>query len=176
MSSIKGNAQRSPFPTRLPPSLRVLLEMQAGRAMRSLNAHIVLLLERSLTEHPILQINDAIEEPLSRVPYGVRMPESIKACLESSAKQGGRPLNTELILRLQLAAKADESASVERSVDEPSYQREVAVAWLRFSLAVDAVLSANTLDLSKAAIELGAAKAAFELVNPIPLAETIIKK
>lgn len=165
---LKGIARQNPFSLRLPPSLRMRLELQAGRGNRSLNAHINLLLERSLSEYPIVAATDVAEEPLSREPYGVRMPEALKACLQSAANESGRPLNTELILRLQLAeSAAGESSSVERAAEALPYPPQVTVAWLRLSRAVDTMLSASAINLSKAAVELSSSKAAFEQLTSI---------
>ncbi|TXI34026.1 MAG: hypothetical protein E6Q69_04980 [Aquipseudomonas alcaligenes] len=167
-NNLKGIARQSPFPLRLPLSLRLRLEMQAGRGNRSLNAHINLLLEMSLRDAPTVTLSDSVEEPLSRSPYGVRMPEALKARLQTAADEGKRPLNTELILRLHLAAIAfGEGGTVEPAAEELPFPPQVITAWLRLSSAIDALLSASALDLSKTAVELRAAKAAYEQLTPI---------
>lgn len=170
LNSLKGIARQNPFPLRLPPSLRLRLEFQAGRGNRSLNAHINLLLERSLSEYPIVSGRDGVEEPLSRDPYGVRMPETLKARLQSAASESGRPLNTEMILRLCVTGLAvGEAVTVERAVEDMPWSPEVTAAWLRLSRAIDAMLSASALGMSKAAVELRAAKAAYEQMSSMKI-------
>lgn len=167
-NNLQGIARQNPFSLRLPQSLRLRLELQAGRGNRSLNAHINLLLERSLSEISIVTATDVVEEPLSRNPYGVRMQEALKERLLAAASESGRPLNTELIIRLHLAALAsDEGVNIERDAEEQPYPLEVTAAWLRLSLAIDAMLSASVLELSKAATELHSAKVAFGHISLI---------
>lgn len=162
-NNLQGIARQNPFSLRLPQSLRLRLEQQAGRGNRSLNAHINLLLERSLSESPIVTMADGVDEPLSRHPYGVRLPEVLKERLQTAANECQRPLNTELIIRLQLAERAASDVGViERPAEELLHRPETTAAWLRLSRAIDIMLGANALDLSKAAVELRAAKAAYE--------------
>ncbi|WP_153785202.1 hypothetical protein [Pseudomonas sp. EMN2] len=167
-NKLQGIGRQNPFSLRLPPSLRLRLEVQAERGNRSLNAHINLLLERSLSENPIVTVTGGVEEPLSRHPYGVRMPEALKERLQAAANESGCPLNTELIMRLDLAERAaDKGGIVERPAENLSHRPEITAAWLRLSRAIDVMLSASALDLSKAAVELRAAKAAYERQSSI---------
>ncbi len=162
-SSLKGIAQQTPFPLRLPPSLRSRLEASAGLANRSLNAHINHLLERNLKDFPVLTETYAVTEPLSKVPYGLRMTDTLKSQLQAAARKSGCPLNTELVNRLQQAEMAGSTdVAAERPRDQHPGEPEDRAAWQRLSRAIESMLSASVFDLSRAAADVREAKAAYE--------------
>lgn len=168
VNNLKGIARQNPFSLRLPQSLRLRLELQAVRGNRSLNAHINLLLEHSLSESPIVTATASVEEQLSLNPYGVRMPEALKERLQTAASESRRSLNAEMIIRLQLAERAaGEVGIAERSSEMLPHRPKITAAWLRLSRAIDVMLSASAIDLSKAAVELRAAKAGYEQQSSI---------
>lgn len=68
----------------------------------------------------------------------------------------------------QLAERAaGEVGIVERPAEELPNRPEMTASWLRLSRAIDVVPSASALDLSKAAVELQAAKTAYEQQSSI---------
>lgn len=89
MDSLKGLGDKKPFHVRMPNSLRSTLETSAKLANRSLNAHIGLLLEGSISAFPIIEMAPAITEALSKNPFGIRVQDSLKADIQLAAKKCG---------------------------------------------------------------------------------------
>ncbi len=160
---LKGLGEKKPFHVRLPPSLRSTLEASAKLANRSLNAHLGLLLEGSVSDFPVLEAAPAITEPLSKVPFGIRVQDGLKTRIQDAARKCGRSLNTEIVIRLLLAAGAVRSiVEVMPRTAEGRIEADMSAAWYRLSQAIESMLCASVTELSKAAVEVRAAKAEYE--------------
>ncbi len=160
---LKGLGGKMPFHVRLPPSLRSALETSATLANRSLNAHIGLLLEGSMTDFPVLEVAPAINEPLSKTTFGIRLQDTLKSKIQGAAQKFGRAINTEIVIRLLLAAGGVRSrGEISSLTGVARIETDMSVVWERLSQAIEQMLCANVLDLSNAAVELHAAKEEFE--------------
>lgn len=162
-NGLKGLGRKKPFHARLPPSLRSALETSAKMSNRSLNAHLGLLLEGSVSAYPVLEAAPAITEPLSKDTFGIRLQDDLKTRIQDAARKCGRSLNTEIVIRLLLAAGAVQApAEISQFAAVGQLEVDLLAAWKRLSRAIEAMLSAGVLDLSKAAVELQSAKTEYE--------------
>ena len=163
MDNLKGLGIKKPFHVRMPSSLRSSLETSAMLANRSLNAHIGLLLDVSITSFPVVEMAPAITETLSKKPFGIRLQDALKAELGRAAKDSGRAINTEIVIRLLLATSTN-SATVEinQIPRESKHHSDLITAWKPLSHAIEDLLCADLGDLSKASVKLRKAKAEYE--------------
>lgn len=162
-NGLKGLGDKKPYNARLPDSLRSTLEASARLANRSLNAHMGFLLECSVAEFPVVEIAPSITEPLNKVPVGIRMQDSLKVRIADGARRCGRSINTEIVIRLLLAAESAQPM-VENAPKTGIglIETDMSVAWDRLNQAIEEMLCASVLEVSNAANELRVAKDEYQ--------------
>lgn len=170
MDSLKGLGDKKPFHVRMPNSLRSTLETSAKLANRSLNAHIGLLLEGSISAFPIIEMAPAITEALSKNPFGIRVQDSLKADIQLAAQKCGRSINTEIVIRLLMAAGVNRPDVEIRPLPvQAKIEADLIVTWERLNKAIEALLCADVFGFSKAASELRDAKKEYERLVQLKL-------
>lgn len=168
-NSLVGLGSLKPFNVRLPLSLRTTLEASASLANRSLNAHIGLLLEKSMLDHPVITSAPAIIEPLSDSPFGLRLQAGFKSAIQDAARSCGRAMNTEIVIRLLLIAEVGHHEYPVSTSQESHIEIKLQQAWSRLNKAILAMLGSNLSGISGAAEELGAARKEYEHLMQISL-------
>lgn len=163
MDSLKGLGDKKPFHVRMPSSLRGTLETSAKLANRSLNAHIGLLLEGSVSAFPVIEMAPAITEALSKNPFGVRVQDSLKSDIQLAAQKCGRSMNTEIVIRLLMATGVNRpDVDIKPLPGQAKIEADLIVTWERLNRAIEAMLCTDVFGFSKAAGELRDAKKEYE--------------
>lgn len=172
----KDRKPNPPYHLRLPDSLREDLLKKAQGAHRTGNAHINLLLKQSIEDFPTLESAPEVTESYGQSPFGLRLDSDLKKALESAAKKKSRSLNTEIVMRLNLAVFAgldyEEPLSKTVGLDLspkasflPGLSDEENAAWLKLTSAIENLISAPVGNAEPAAKALVNARSRYEMIR-----------
>ncbi|EMA2595319.1 hypothetical protein U2H31_006502, partial [Pseudomonas aeruginosa] len=102
--------------------------------------------------------------------FGIRVQDSLKADIQLAAKKCGRSINTEIVIRLLMAAGVNRPDVEIRPLPvQAKIEADLIVTWERLNKAIEALLCADVFGFSKAASELRDAKKEYERLVQLKL-------